>query len=230
MSERFLEGYLIDKLPALGDAKLAAAAVRKKAKAAQVTDVEMTLGEGERKPGKALATKILDAMAADELDDLFDDDEGDEFVVDDYAVMRVAQMVLSAYGTSLGTIEMPFVEGDPNGFPTGVWKALKMPVLAKLYGKTSFAWPTKKPGDVDWPIAMQIAGKDLAAVKAELAKPRDVEALPLALFVSKEYGTEKDVVEMTREELGSAFDDLAKWVTTAVTKKKTLVIVLDGDQ
>lgn len=231
MSERFLEGYLVGTLPALGDPKLAAAAVRKKAKPAQVTDIETTLGEGERKPGKVLATRILDAMAADELDELVDDDgDDDELPADDYAILRTSQLVLSAYATPLGTIEMPFVEGDPNGWPTGVCKALKLPALARLYGKPTFAWPGKPAVGVAWPVAMQFSAKDLAAVKAELAKQRDLAALPAALFVHKRHGTDAAVADQTRDELEHAFAALAKWIGTAVTKKKSLVLFLDGDQ
>lgn len=221
MSERFLEGYLVGTLPALGDPRLAAAVVRKKAKPAQVTDIETTLGEGERKPGKALATRMLDAMAAGKLAELADDA---------YAILRTSQLVLSAYGTTLGAIEMPFVEGDPNGWPTGVCKALKLPTLARLYGKPTFAWPAKRAAQVEWPIAMQFAAKELAALKAELAKPRDLAALPAALFVDKRYGTDAAVVDLTRDELEHAFAVLAKWIGAAVAKKKSLVLFLDGDQ
>jgi len=224
MSERFLEGFVVDlaKLQKLvGTPKLAAKAVRAKTNKHVLPDVDMTLGDGEEDDGKPITDAALAQLAS-----------GKVKKDNAYALARVNTIVLHAYAKWLGTIEVPYVAGDSFGLWNPVFKALGMKTIAKEYGLSSFAFPFKKSQNVDWPISTVVTGKSLAAWNTELAGDwaKKFPALPDAPFTDKKYGPNADEIAYAKADLPPAFATLKKWVATAVKAKQSLVLILDGDQ
>ena len=231
MSERFLEGFIVDPkaLDALiGTPKLAAKAIRKKlGKSQSLRDVEMTLARSYEADEADEAGKMVDA-ALDTLAKRRPNAKDDET-----AMVRIALLVLTAYFERLGTIELlPFVVGDRFGLMNPVFKALHMPTMAKEYGAESFAFPYKKSNQSGWPI-LTLVHKSLAAWKAELATDwaKRLPTLDNKPFVNKKYVVSADEIAMTKEELVPAINALKKWVDKAAKKTgHALVLILDGDQ
>ena len=224
MSERFLEGFVVDlaKLQKLvGTPKLSAKVVRAKTTKSSLTDVDMTLGDGEVKAGKPLTDAALAQLAAGK----FDKD-------DVYDLARTNTLVLHAYAKSLGTIEVPYVAGHNFGLWNPVFKALGMKVMAKEYGVASFAFPFKKSPNVAWPISTVVGGASLAAWNTELAGTWAAKfpTLPDAPFTDKKYGPNTDEIAYAKSDLPPAFAKLKQWVAAAVKAKQALVLILDGDQ
>ncbi len=224
MSERFLVGYAIDlaKLRAmLGTPKLSPKVIRAKAKKANVGDIDMTLGDGSIKDGKPLVDAALTQLATNKLvkDDVYD-------------LVRASQLVLDAYGKALGVIEVPNIDSDSFGLMNPVFKALKMPTLAKLYGRSPLAFPFKKVEAPDWPVTMAIEGAALAACAKELATPwkKSVAGLADKIFIDKQYGTSPEAIGYQKAELVPVLAQLAKWTAAAAKAKLALVLYLDGDQ
>lgn len=234
MSERFLEGYIIeprrfDKL--IGTAKLAAKTVRRKLRgSAIVRDMEMTFGQGwddeSAAEGAAILDAALDALAAGRPTRHHEA----------YELTRASALVLAAYGTRLGTIELvPYVAGDSFGLMNPALAALGMKTMAKEYGRSSFAFPyvrRTKTTRVDWPI-MMLVGASLAAWKRELATDwrTRVRALPDKPFTSRRYRTEPEEIAETKRDLVKTLAKLQRWVERAAAKRgSALVLVLDGDQ
>jgi len=224
MSERFLVGYSIDlaKLRAmLGTPKLAPKAVRAKAKKANVGDIDMTLGDGSIKDGKPLVDAALTQLATNTLKK-----------ADLYKLVRATQLVIDAYGKALGVVEVPQIESDFFGLMNPVFKALKMPTLAKLYGKSPLAFPFAKVKAPDWPVTMAIEGAALAACANELATPWKAKVAGLAdkIFIDKQYGTSPESIGYQKAELVPMLAQMAKWTASARKAKQALVMYLDGDQ
>ncbi len=226
MSERFLEGFAVDpnSLDAmLGTPKLAAKTIRKKLRGKSImTDIDMTLGEGDAKAGKPLVDAALDALAS----------AGARDTGSACALTRVTTLILHAHAKRLGTIEVPYVEGDSFGLWNPVFRALAMPTLAKEYGRASLAFPyAKRVAKIAWPI-MTLVAASLANWNAELAGDwaKRLPQLPAAPFTDKKYGTSPERVTSTKLELVGAVKKLATWVTSAARTKRALVLVLDGDQ
>ena len=224
MSERFLVGYSIDlaKLRAmLGTPKLAPKAVRAKAKKANVGDIDMTLGDGSIKDGKPLVDAALTQLATNTLKK-----------ADLYKLVRATQLVIDAYGKALGVVEVPQIESDFCGLMNPVFKALKMPTLAKLYGKSPLAFPFAKVKAPDWPVTMAIEGAALAACANELATPWKAKVAGLAdkIFIDKQYGTSPESIGYQKAELVPMLAQMAKWTASARKAKLALVMYLDGDQ
>jgi hypothetical protein len=113
-----------------------------------------------------------------------------------------------------------------------VFAALAMPTLGKQYGASSLAFPFKKPVGSGWPITTLITAPALAKCKAELATDwaKRLPALPDAVFVNKKYGASEQAIARTKLELGPAFAKLKKWIATTIKAKKSLALILDGDQ
>lgn len=232
MSERFLEGYLID--PAqfqrlVGTPKLAAKAVRRKlGRASIVRDMEMTLGQGwddaSAAEGAALLDAVLDALASGP----------PRPSADPYTLTRASALVLAAYGKRLGTIELvPFVAGDASGLMTPALAALGMKTIAKEYGVSSFAFPFRKaPKKVDWPIRM-LVDRSRKAWQRELAidLAAGIRALSDKPFTSRRFRTSAEEIAETRKDLARTLAKLRGWVDRACAQQRTaLVLVLDGDQ
>ncbi len=224
MSERFLVGYAIDlaKLRAmLGTPKLSPKVIRAKATKANVGDIDMTLGDGDRKQGKPLVDAALIQLATNKLvkDDVYD-------------LVRASQLVVDAYGKALGVAEVPYIESDAFGLMNPVFKALKLPTLAKLYGRSSLAFPFKKAEDSGWPIAMALEGAALAACSKELATPwkANVSGLPDKVFTAKPHDASPEAIGYQKAELVPMLAQMAKWTAAAAKAKLALVMYLDGDQ
>lgn len=224
MSERFLEGFVVSP-PALakliGTPKLAPKAIRAKlARRPVLKDIDMTLGEGDARDGKLVVDAALDVLA-----------HGRPRPRDSaYAMTRVAALIVHAYGKPLGTIEVPYVEGDGFGLWNPVFRALEMPALAKGWGVPSFAFPYAKrtpKTTVGWPIAMLAP----ASWKHELARAwtKPLLALPAKPFTDRTYGTEPARIAMVKTELVAAIAKLAAWTRVPRTHE-ALVLILDGDQ
>jgi hypothetical protein len=234
MSERFLEGYVVNPkaLAALiGTPKLAAKIVRKKVgkKHGTLRDLEMTLGQGDdddsAKEGAAMLDAALDALA-----------KGRPTAKHDaYELTRVTTLILAAYAERLGTIELvPYVEGDSFGLMNPVLKALKLTAMANDYGQSLLAFPyakRTKATTVDWPIMTLVDGT-LGAWKRELATDwaKRLPTLDRKPFVDKRYGTDDEMVAQTKTELAEVLATLKTWVAKASKKKRALVLILDGDQ
>jgi hypothetical protein len=238
MSERFLEGFVVDldALAALiGTPKLAAKAIRKKlGKKAILRDIEMTLGydadsdddsivnsdRGVRAAGAKIVDAALDMLAAGK----------PSRSADRYTMTRITPLVLHAYATPLGTIEcIPHISSDSFGLMNPVFKALGMPILAKEYGHALLPWPYKTAAEVGWPI-ITVAGKTVYAWQRELRSDwKKLLPLPDKVFKDKTYGLDSDA-DMLREEIPGVLATLTSWVDKAVKKKAGLVIILDGDQ
>jgi hypothetical protein len=233
MSERFLEGFVVDldALAALiGTPKLAARAVRKKlGKKSILRDIDMTLGgddcdDDSDRGMRAAGAKIVDAS----LDMLAKGKPSRS--ADRYYMTRITPLVLHAYATPLGTIEtIPYISGDSFGLMNPVFAALRMPVLAKEYGHALLAWPFARAVDVEWPI-ITVGGKSVYAWQRELASDwKKLLPLPDKVFTDKTYGLDR-YVDQTREELPAVLATLKSWVDKAVKKRAALVLVLDGDR
>jgi hypothetical protein len=230
MSERFLEGFIVDPkaIDALiGTPKLAAKAVRKKlGKTSALRDVEMTLAESYDDAAADEGGKQLDAL----LDALAKGRPGKSH--DAYEMTRLVTLILAAYATRLGTIELvPYVEGDDFGLLTPVLKALKLAQMAKDYGASSFAFPYRKVQQVDWPIVTCVT--ELAAWQNELATDwaKRLPALADKPFVDKRYGTEPDAIAETKADVAAMLATLKTWVGKACKQEgRALVLILDGDQ
>lgn len=225
MSERFLQGFVVDpdKLAALlGTAKLSAKSIRKRTKKGLMSDIDMTLGDGEWREGKPIVDAALAQLAA-----------GKPKQAQAYELVRMVTLVLHAYAKPLGTIEVPYVDSDDFGLWTPVFEALEMPTLAKQYGAASLAFPFKRPAKaVGWPITTLIEGAALAKCNAELATDwaKRLPALPNSVFVDKRNAPNDERIAYTKSDLGSAFVKLKRWIATAVKAKKSLALILDGDQ
>jgi hypothetical protein len=225
VSERFLEGFAVDPkaLDAmLGTPKLAAKAIRTKLRGKPILrDLDMTLGEGDAKAGKPLVDAALDALA----------ESRPRATESAYELTRVTALILHAYAKQLGTIEVPYVDGDSFGLWNPVFRALAMPTLAKEYGRASLAFPFKRSADIGWPLVTLVAAS-LPRWKAELAGDwaKRLPQLPAALFTDKQHRASAERVAATKLELVPAVTKLATWVTAATRAKRALVLVLDGDQ
>ncbi len=224
MSERFLVGYSIDlaKLRAmLGTPKLSPKVIRAKATKANVGDIDMTLGDGDRKHGKTLVDAALTQLATSKLvkDDVYD-------------LVRASQLVVDAYGKPLGVAEVPYIVSDSFGLMNPVFEALKMPRLAKLYGRSSLGFPFKKAADSGWPIAMALEGAALAACAKELATPwkAKVAGLPDKIFTAKRHAASPEAIGHQKAELVPMLAQMAKWTAATAKAALTLVLYLDGDQ
>jgi hypothetical protein len=230
MSERFLEGFVISPAALsarIGTPDVGAKAIRKKlGKKPIVKDMDMTLGDGDPKRGKALVDAALDALA-----------HGAPFTdVSAYHLTRVTALVLHAYADPLGTIELvPFVEGDSFGLWNPALAALGLRTLAKEWCKAPFPFPFAKrtrATTVGWPLTT-LVGASLMAWKKELASPweKRLATMPDRPFIDKKYGTGPERIAETKEDLLRSLEDLRSWVDRAAKKKgNALVLVLDGDQ
>ena len=226
VSERFLEGFAVDPgaLDAMiGTPKLAAKAIRSKLRGKSVLgDIDMTLGEGDAKAGKPLVDAALDVLA-----------KGRPGTADStYALTRVTTLILHAHAKRLGTIEVPYVEGDSFGLWNPVFRALVMPTLAKEYGCASLGFPhAKRAAKIAWPI-MTLVAASLPRWCSELAGDwaKRLPQLPAAPFTDKKYGTSPERIAATKVELVAALKKLATWATSAARAKRSLVLVLDGDR
>jgi hypothetical protein len=144
----------------------------------------------------------------------------------------VTTLILHTHAKRLGTIEVPYVDGDSFGLWNPVFRALAMPTLAQEYGRASFAFPyAKRAAKIAWPI-MTLVASSLARWQAELGGDwaKRLPQLPAAPFTDKKYGTSPEHIASTKLELVGALKKLASWVTAATRGKRALVLVLDGDQ
>ena len=238
MSERFLEGFVVDleALAALiGTRKLAAKAVRKKVgRKSILCDIEMTLGydfdtDDDSMTNTDRAIRATGARLVDAALDMLAKGKPSRSA-DRYTMTRITPLVLHAYAMPLGTIEcVPHISSDSFGLMNPVFKALGMPILAKEYGHALLPWPYKTADDVGWPI-ITVAGKTVYAWQRELASDwKQHLPLPDKVFKDKQYGLDSNA-DLLREEIPPMLATLKKWVDKAVTKKAGLVLILDGDQ
>ena len=224
MSERFLEGFIVDPAELdklVGTSKLSAKEIRAKTKKSAVSDADMTLGEGDAKKGKTRVDKVLAKLASGKLR-----------TSDAPELVRMTTLVLHAYAKSLGTIEVPYVDGHEFGLWNPVFKALDMPEMAKDYGVASLAFPFKKSPDVEWPITTLVEGASLAAWNTELSTDWQTKLRKLSdkPFTDKKYGAKAAQIAETKTDLGHALGRLKNWVATALEANLALALILDGDQ
>jgi hypothetical protein len=224
MSERFLEGFMVDPAELeklVGTSKLSAKEIRAKTKKSAVSDADMKFGEGDAKKGKTRVDKVLAKLASGKLR-----------TSDAPELVRMTTLVLNAYAKSLGSIAVPYVESHATGLWNPVFKALDMPEMAKEYGVASLAFPFKKAPEVEWPITTLVEGASLAAWNTELSTgwQNKLHGLSDKTFTDKKHAAKADRVAATKTELEHALGRLKNWVATALEANLALALILDGDQ
>jgi len=242
MSDRFVRGWKASPaklLKLVGTKVLTAKAVLdSKANKSCKKDVFMTLGQGydaeEIAEGKALATTALTNLLEGKLD------KSDEYG-------RVLELVLNHAARPLAGSEKTdiylghtyHVPNDDHGRWNPLLKALKLPVLTKLWASDNYPFPKAKGrSDSDWPTWTVLDPAALKTIAAEL-KPltrKALDALP-----AKILSDEEEYAGETRDELWQGLSRLRTWVATVQKSEKTetlgsaktgnsLILAMDGDQ
>ncbi|MEO8841547.1 MAG: hypothetical protein ABI591_29720 [Kofleriaceae bacterium] len=224
MSERFLEGFIVDPAELdklVGTSKLSAKEIRAKTKKSAVSDADLRLGEGDAKKGKTRVDKILAKLASGKLR-----------TSDAPELVGMTTLVLNAYAKSLGSIQVPYVESHEFGLWNPVFKALDMPEMAKDYGVASLTFPFKKSPDVEWPITTLVEGASLAAWNNELSTDwqSKLHGLSGKLFTDKKHAVVAARVADTKTELEHALGRLKNWVSTTLEAELALALILGGDR
>lgn len=208
---------------------------------------------GSRRPLRAVLSKAPRAVRQG-IEEQFEYDSGGELtpaaIVQEilsgeldrehaYEYARVVELLASAVGKPLGTIEVVLSYSLPND-SAGRWnpvlKQLGLPALAKAWAAPNLRFPWAKRVREkglkrvlpDWPFRTVLDTKALSTLSRELASPwrARLDALGAKWLVDRH----DEWLEELRAELGAGLATLARWVKAARGKRQELLLIMDGDQ
>jgi hypothetical protein len=199
-------------------------------------DVLMTLGQGDRSEGAAIADAALTSI----LDARLKPDQA-------YAYARVTEMLLNHVAVRVANndssqiaMQLTYhVPNDESGRWNPILKACRLPKLAKAWGQANFPfpWSRGKPKS-DWPVWTVLDPSKLDPIALELntATKEQFRAVP-----DRMLSEDEDCVVDCRKELLSGLKRLRGWVEKARAPEKrvgpawerrgnALILLMDGDR